>query len=1080
MTTRSLLTVAIFAISFCNVFADIEYSKLSGRDLIQLLLKPETKSQAYHELALRNDPEAEKEFTIFDNKHRNPEVIECPQPNGRPPIYAVLSDFLSHISEQSGDEEIHHESQEAKSSSPFERKRELLIDVFTFDGRKINPFECNDNVLDGIMMDMNGDGFIERASQIRYRVEGVENTVVLNVNRMGEHEEPVLSVMFNWGTEEDWDFTFSDRDHDGLVEIDFGPFTDSGVLPEVTFRWDKIQKEYILTTSVFQNHLIVLDHKKAIWDELARVKKEVQFFPKDSRAVSEFDRQYYQEGKLPPEKEEEAKIVSTEYAPKSLKGMTDEEIFTYMGRGKTLFDIKDEESPRTTIPEEFWNVPPKEAALLILEANRSQKHRSKYKVTIGSDKYAETPESYSMAFSFSAAHSTMIPNYFLRIDPKGSYLLFSAVTNQNHYMLKTSDVCYSPPVYDFRTCAMKYEDAKHLLDTIWWLRQVETVPPGKPNDDYGLFSTADGDGTIQFISNDGSQQSFITADTGGWVSTRWTSSFGDEELVGLVAEMFFESLQDRLKPCMNGAPDWWGPRDIDLSKNDELVHKTVKRYLELFSENQKNISYTLMLTAIEAAGDLAMQDLSMQLEAIKRMLPGTITAPNCENIRDEIDKLEQKDKESTKTFNPSNAEEYLKDYDQRNKRIMSLYDQLTSIRHGAIKECALANISNAIDESLAKIRDANNSQNLKSWVNEKRPRWPWALWRLSEIDKKVYVEILQSMFSSENSEDRNDLIQLIFDADKTAGVDIARSQSADQKELSIGSLLILAKAGTSEESTQSINVLLDYVLDPATGRTSRLKILDTLVPEQNPNKFPTPKIDETLLKMLDLPPPEESYESILGSVAQCIFLRTGNKYFTEVLAHFDESNIDFDAISTFEGILPELTKQQKMKLAEKLRPLFSEGPGMIDEIVFTAWSSNLTDLRSEIENIAAGKPEDVEPDECFSGSDVGKISGRCHSARQVSALWNEKPSYTKLKMLISFYIQNAEEFEFENSGKKLRMNKLKTELLESIHKLKPSEHVGITDFLIWCDSKHPFTDYDVNFIPQREALFSFIKQNVAN
>ena len=210
---------------------------------------------------------------------------------------------------------------------------------------------------------MNGDGFVERASQIRYGVEGVENTVVLNVNRMGEHEEPLLSVLFNWGMEEDWDFAFSDRENDGLVEIYFGPLTEAGVLPEVTFRWDKIQKAFP-TTSVFQNHLIVMDHKKGIWDELARIKKEVNFFFKDSRAVSEFHRHYYEQGKLPPDKEKEAKIVSTEYVPRSLKGLSDEEIFSYMGRGKSLFDIKDEESPRTTF-HRVLELPPQEAALPI-------------------------------------------------------------------------------------------------------------------------------------------------------------------------------------------------------------------------------------------------------------------------------------------------------------------------------------------------------------------------------------------------------------------------------------------------------------------------------------------------------------------------------------------------------------------------------------------------------------------------------------------------------------------------------------------------------------------------------------------
>jgi len=1043
-------------------------------------LKPETRSQAYHELSLRNDAEAEKEFIVFQSRHRDPEVIECPQPNGRPPVYAVLSDFLSHISKQADDEENQDEPQVIGRSSPLERKKELLIDVFTFDGRKINPFECNDNVLDGLMMDMNADGFIERASQIRYGVEGVENTVVLNVNRMGEYEQPVLSVLFNWGEDEDWDFAFSDRDHDGLVEIDFGPLTEAGVLPEVTFQWDKIQKAYIPTTSVFQNHLIVLDHKKGIWDELARVKKEGNFFFKDSRAASEFDRHYYKEGKLPPEKEEEAKIVSTEYVPKSLKSLSNEEIFSYMGRGKTLFDIKDEESPRTTIPEKFWELPPREAALLILEANRSKTHRSKYKISISSNKFGEPPENYSLAFSESAAHSFLYPNYFLKINQGGSYLLYSAVTNENHYMLRTSDFCYSPPNYDFRSCAMKYDDAKHLLETIWWLRQIETDPPGKPDDDYGFFSTADGDGTIQFISNDGSQQSFITAETGGWVSTRWTSSFGDEELVGLFSEIFFYTLQKRIDPCMKGAPDWWAPSHLEDSKVEE-VHSAVKHYLSFFSENQENISYALTINAIRAAGDFAMQDLGDQLEAIQKLIPKITGSSECQDANDEIDKLEQEDKESIKTFDPDSINKYMSEHDQRFDRIMALYDKLSSIHHGAIKECALQGISEAIAYSLNQIHSAQNSQNLKNWINEKRPGWPWALWRLKKIDQEIYIEILRSMFLTANDEDRRALINVISDTNKTIALELARTCiSTDQRKLSIAALSIVAEAGTSQESNQAINALLDYALNPLTDRSSKLQILTVLVPEQNPQKFKSARIDQTLLQMLDLPRPKEWYESIISPIAECIFLRSGRHYFDQVLAHYDATTFDFDAVRAFNNILPELSEQQKIKFADKLRGLFSKGPGMIDDIVLTAWASNLTMLRTDIEGIATGNPNDVEPDQCFSQSDVKKIKGRCHSARHVLSLWNEKDPHTKLKMLISFYIQNP---NFGNDDQDLienRVQKLKSDILESIHKLKSDERSDIKKFLVWCDTKHPFEELDLRYVPERKALFSFITENLKN
>jgi hypothetical protein len=436
----------------------------------------------------------------------------------------------------------------------------------------------------------------------------------------------------------------------------------------------------------------------------------------------------------------------------------------------------------------------------------------------------------------------------------------------------------------------------------------------------------------------------------------------------------------------------------------------------------------------------------------------------CEDVNGEIDKVEKADKETVEGLN----------------HILALYDKLTSIHHGAIKECALQNISNAIENSLDQIHSAQNSQSLKNWVNEKRPGWPWALWRLKKIDQKTYVEILNSMFSTANADDRRDLIMLIFDVDKTTGVKLAKtSLSAEQRKLSIAYLSILADAGSLEESNQAVNTLLDYALDPSTDRGSRLEILSILVPEERPNRYESSRINETLLKMLDLPPPAEWYESIMSQVAECIFLRTRTKYFEQVLAHYDETNIDFQAMRMFNDILPGLSEQQKTKFAEKLRPLFSEGPGMIDDIVTTAWGSNLTMLRTDIERIATGNSNDVEPDQCMSQSGVEQIKGRCHSARHVSALWSEKDSFTKLKMLISFYVQNPEEFQYDNG--KLRVNrieKFKSDITESTQKLRPEERSEIEEFLKWCDSKHSFSGYDLTNIPQRNALFSFIRQNL--
>ena len=172
--------------------------QVSGEKLVELLTKDETRWPAFRELRRRS--KAERESMALPQEDPGSEVVVCPQGAGKPPLYAVLYEFLPHYGEP-GDYAISDAVKLFGRPARQLRKKDLAIAVFRARGDEIRPFG-GDNVLDGYLLDINRDGIVECVESHNYGVEGGGSATVLKVSALHEKDDLLFAVVYDWGK---WD-----------------------------------------------------------------------------------------------------------------------------------------------------------------------------------------------------------------------------------------------------------------------------------------------------------------------------------------------------------------------------------------------------------------------------------------------------------------------------------------------------------------------------------------------------------------------------------------------------------------------------------------------------------------------------------------------------------------------------------------------------------------------------------------------------------------------------------------------------------------------------------------------------------
>jgi hypothetical protein len=476
-----------------------------GAKLVQALLLPETRLEAFRELYRRT--ESKRDRTSL-NRFFNTEVIICPQATGAP-IYIVLCDEADapplEDADSFGSKNLERlfpaKSLPAFSTAPpNERKRGKVVFAYQADGTKSAPFDSYD-LLEGYLMDINQDGLVECIQSTNYqRKETRDDFQVLEIRQVaGEKARRIFRAVINDATD-DWGWEL--RPGNGSFVLQLGPKKDvpetekrsfladsKYVLTSVAaeFRWNKATQRYEGPSGSPGKHFLVLDPAKNIWQELAEVEKQPRFAvlssPESSPSL------VTEETPTPPSP---LPVAKGSWIYHSLAGKSDDELLRIMTKGKNASDVEIEKDYAVHVPEKFWDMPPKQAALALIQANRGAEAMQRLPLAIDDLDGIGPPKAGETGFEWLSGSGLTI----LKYRPGESVFSFSLV-QVNPMGAGKAEV--EAAVHKMKEIPISDELARQTYEVIWWLSRIRTRPdeaaanyPGPP------ISTADEPGIFWF------------------------------------------------------------------------------------------------------------------------------------------------------------------------------------------------------------------------------------------------------------------------------------------------------------------------------------------------------------------------------------------------------------------------------------------------------------------------------------------------------------------------------------------------------------------------------------------------------
>lgn len=1024
----SLLFVSVLPVGAKEPYPDI--STLSGSELVQRLMDPDTRPHAFHELWNRTHPTNQVDLASFEANHYAPDIMVCPQENGKPSLHLVLYGFLprERFSTDPCYETPHPEELfDPKGNQPPPRPWDLpAIVVYAADGREIQPFGGDNGLVPpGRIADINGDGLVERADHSNCHVPGISSVSVLEVVVVAPSPRPLLTVLFNWGADE-WTYRFTDADRDDILEIELGPKTRRGMIPKITYSWDPESRVYVGPDGAPGNHFLRLDPVADVYDHFDRLQTEGLSFPPDpdyENPTRMPDCPWERRGMVKPAPED----LSRPYRYASLQDLSSEGILSFMGGGRNARDLEQSIILSNHVPSTFWSLPPKEAAFAFANANRYPIHRDLYALAIDNRDGQSPPDTGSIAVSqiHDKSYSDVDTHYYLRVAPERSTLVYSRPENGSGMFFSLGE---SQPTFDFRLCELDYPDARHIAHVLWWLDRIRSHRDNPPDTLGSSWSSADGRTSLDFRFADGSL--LFRRDGTLWanhIAERWQEDYSPEVFVNLADHLFYGPLRDRLG-------------DSETTQAPDLPPLTAS-LLNLFTPDQTSLSLAIARDAIRAAGEAADPSLEAPLAALLAQIPNLPPKRTRKDI--------EADRARFFAVMPSNPA-----WDESQAKLGLLHDELmASYRDTGAND--FHSLQSAIELSLRQIRSAHDLEILEAWARTDEPGADWAIRRLRHLDHDRYVETLEWwVHHSESHRARHAFNLLARENSARAGETAAEPSVESRADLATAAFAQLAQATDLPDGPPRIEALIRVALSTNSYWEERGRAIDLLVPPDQPLKYPNSEIDEALLRLMDPSMADETINFTLGKACLALARRGRTNTFdamVRTLESLEDPMVYPDILRALIQLAQLDPPRYHPRLVKLLRPQFHHTNKRVTELIMAAWAADLRQLQPDIERIATSGPDDYESERAHScGGHPSDVDDRFHLARQIASLWNEEDPATKALLLLAFGFHQALNLSV-NPGTE-QSCRMETELSRLAPTLSPDHRRQVTKFIEWLRS----------------------------
>lgn len=1047
MTPRILLVLALSFPAAAPSHAtspapSASLASVSGAELVQQLHHASTRARAFHELWRRAKPENTAPFSEFTQDHYNLEVVVCPQGPARSPLLLVLYDYLSPLSFTGEDDYPITAPDALFPPAPVSRDAPTsrpAFAVFTADGKLIAPFGGN-NVLEGALADVNGDGILERVEVSRLHFDGVDNVAVLEVSSVKPEPEPLLAVLINWGRDE-WSFRLRDNPARNLPDIEIGPRTADGLKPKAVFQWDAQTRAFTGPRGQAGDHFRQLEPTSGDYQkQLKRLHAAKLKFPQDPdfapsvRIVSG----QKTEKPTPP--------AARPYQRRSLADLSHADLLNLMlARDRSAHDFEYESIVKNHLPSDFWSLPPQEAARALVEAHRSPQHRARYQLALD-DRLAERPpEIGTLTFSDASSRCYVAADafYFVRADPAGSYLAYAGTSSGGVVFY---NIVFDQPAFDLRVCPLPYEDARHLLATIGWLDRLRSRDLGDPTNFPNMtISTADGTGVVTV--RDATGAVLIDREKTLWsspLSDRWSGPYDQTSFVNFSAYLVAGALTQRLGAAWSSAAPAHAPhiaiqekRTPSYTEEEHArVAALVRRFLSDFTPAQDRVSNVIAASAAEAAGTLVIADTRPLLEKLLASLPPESSPPRTyDDVFTEYYKV-------LRTPAPDPKSRAAREEAER-----ALSSELAAIRRYESVH-APAHLRRVATVALRKIESARNPDALHTWAISEEDGNQWALQQLARIDTPRYAQALEQWLKTAKGKRARqifDELRRVAPERATALADTRPAEKADALTADI--FEHLQQSGRPLDDPAHLDALLAVLQNPKSGWEQRRKAIDLLVPPDDPLRFPQRKVDDALLRVLKPDQADDVINFTLPSACRALALRQRSEHFDRIAALLDTKQnvmVSTDVISSLVLLAQHDPARFNPRIAKILSPHLKTTERRMNDILWAIWSANLRDFQPDMERLGTSGPDDYQDSKASGSGDGPTVRGRFHLARKIADVWNASDPVTEIRLLTALALSEPYYFAYEPALERLAA--LKKALHEASRRLTPEQRASLDEF----------------------------------